>query len=42
LLQADSDTDCHMWITEITSGISKAFKDAENRENKQVSKQYVV
>ena len=34
LLQADSDTDCQMWITEITSGISKAFKDAENRETK--------
>ncbi|XP_052081434.1 arf-GAP with coiled-coil, ANK repeat and PH domain-containing protein 2-like isoform X2 [Mytilus californianus] len=35
LLQADSDTDCQMWITEITSGISKAFKDAENQELKQ-------
>lgn len=36
LLQADSDEDCKMWITEITSGISRAFKDAENHELKQV------
>ncbi|CAG2254984.1 ACAP [Mytilus edulis] len=35
LLQADSDEDCKMWITEITSGISRAFKDAENQELKQ-------
>ncbi|XP_033763338.1 arf-GAP with coiled-coil, ANK repeat and PH domain-containing protein 2-like isoform X2 [Pecten maximus] len=33
MLQAETDEDCQMWITEIQTGISNAFRCASNQQN---------